>query len=52
MHVNTPFYTAAVAMDYLRQQEIEPIAWPTFSPDLNPIKLVWSAMKEMRVLDI
>ncbi|KAI0996199.1 hypothetical protein K3495_g11977 [Podosphaera aphanis] len=46
MHDNAPVHTAATTKDYLRLQGVQPIAWPPYSPDLNPIESVWSAIKD------
>jgi len=32
---------ARVLRDYLTQQNVDVLPWPTVSPDLSPIELVW-----------
>lgn len=32
-------------MEVLHAEGIEPIVWPPFSPDLNPIESIWNSMK-------
>lgn len=38
-------HTAAVARNFLSDEAIRTISWPPYSPDLNPIGTLWSAMK-------
>ena len=45
MHDNAPSHSAIGSVNFLRAYGIEPIHWPAFSPDLNPIEAVWSHMK-------
>ena len=46
MHDNAPPHKAAYTREVLRVNNIQPIVWPAFSPDLNPIEAVWSEMKD------
>lgn len=46
MQDNAPPHKAAFTRESLRVKNIEPINWPPYSPDLNPIEAVWSEMKD------
>ncbi|KAI1005279.1 hypothetical protein K3495_g2939 [Podosphaera aphanis] len=45
MQDNTPCQKAALAFSLLRARGVEPIVWPAFPPDFNPIEAVWSLME-------
>ncbi|KAI0997300.1 hypothetical protein K3495_g10886 [Podosphaera aphanis] len=45
MQGSAPCHKAALTTRFLRAHRLEPIVWPAFSPDLNPIEAVWSLMK-------
>ena len=46
MQDNASPHKAAFTRESLRVKNIEPINWPPYSPDLNPIEAVWSEMKD------
>ena len=46
MQYNAPPHRAAITRDRLRAENMEPIIWAAYSPDLNPIEAVWSKMKD------
>ena len=46
MQDNAPAHKAAITRDRLRAENMEPIIWAPYSPDLNPIETVWSKMKD------
>ena len=46
MQDGAPGHSAAYTMDELRERNIQPIFWPAFSPDLNPIEAIWNKMKD------
>lgn len=45
MQDNARAHWAAATREELRQRSIELIDWPAYSPDLNPIEMVWNKMK-------
>ena len=46
MHDGAPGHAAAMTRDEIYHREMEMIHWPAFSPDLNPIEIIWKWMKE------
>lgn len=44
MQDNAAVHTAAVVTKHPRDEGIESIAWPPYSPDLNTIESIWSAI--------
>jgi hypothetical protein len=45
MQDNCPAHRARRVTEYLRENNIEFIEWPPYSPDLNPIENLWNWMK-------
>jgi transposase len=46
MQDSAPLYVAKGTIKDLEERGIICICWPAFSPDLNPIKMVWNWMKD------
>jgi transposase len=42
---NAPIHTCKLAKEWRESREMETLAWPPFSPDLNPIEHVWYLIK-------
>ena len=45
MQDGAPGHSAAFTREELRLRGVELIFWPAYSPDLNPIEMVWNKMK-------
>ncbi len=47
MQDNAPCHTSKAVKAFLRQENIQFIDWPPYSPDLNPIENIWNWMKHV-----
>jgi hypothetical protein len=44
MQDNASIFTARIVKDWLKEQGIEVLNWPPYSPDLNPIEHAWKRL--------
>jgi transposase len=45
MQGRAPGHRAGYTLNELQERGITPIYWPPYSPDLNPIEVVWNRIK-------
>jgi transposase len=46
MQDNAPAHASESTIQEFQERGIQPITWPAYSPDLNPIETVWNEMKD------